>query len=107
MELAGIVEGGLVAAALLGDDVEDDRLVLRLQELEGLDEQRQVVAVDRAVVAEAELLEAGRSGRAGSWRWSSTLWASVAGGLAGDLLDELRRRCHADAGVGRVGRDAR
>ena len=57
VEFVRLVEGRLVALALFREDVEQDRLVLRLQELEGPDEQRDVVAVDRAVVAEAELLE--------------------------------------------------
>ena len=47
----------LVALALFREDVQEHRLVLRLQELEGLDEQRNVVAIDRAVIAQAEFLE--------------------------------------------------
>ena len=41
----------------LRQDVEQDRLVLRLQKLERADEQRDVVAIDRAVITQAELLE--------------------------------------------------
>ena len=37
VEFPGVVERGLIAAAFLGDDVKDDRLVKRLQVLEGAD----------------------------------------------------------------------
>ena len=54
VELAGFVEGRLVPAPLLGDDVEDHRLVLALQVVEGLDEERQVVAVEGTEVAQPD-----------------------------------------------------
>ena len=101
VELAGVVERGLIAAAFLGDDVEDDRFVERFQVLEGFDQQRQVVTVDRAEVAEAELFEE-------DVREQQVLGAGldlvgeVAGGLAGDLFDEFRGGI-TNAGVGRVG----
>ncbi len=57
VELLLAFDRRLKAAALLRDRVQDHRLVLRLEELEGLDQQRQIVAVDGAEVAEAELLE--------------------------------------------------
>ena len=47
------VECGLEAAALLGEYVEQDRAVLRLEELEGFYQQGQVVAVDGAEVLQA------------------------------------------------------
>ena len=55
--LSGLLERRLVAFAFLREDVQQDRLVLRLEKLEGPDEQRNVVPVDRAVVAQAEFLE--------------------------------------------------
>ena len=57
MKLVRLGDGRLVAFALFGQDVEQHRLVLRLQKLEGLDEQRDIVPVDRAVIAQAELFE--------------------------------------------------
>ncbi len=57
VELLLPVERGLKAAALLREDVQQDGVVEGLEELEGLDQQRQVVAVDGAEVFEAELLK--------------------------------------------------
>ena len=49
VELIGLVVAGrLVAAALLGDRVHDDRSAEVLGQLKGLEEHRQVVAVDGA-----------------------------------------------------------
>ena len=48
---------GVEALALLRDDVQEERVVVVLGEIEGLDEQRQVVAVDRAVIGKAHILE--------------------------------------------------
>ena len=47
----------LVAFAFFGQDVEQDRLVLRLQKFEGAGEQRNIVPIDRSVIAQAELFE--------------------------------------------------
>jgi hypothetical protein len=47
----------LEAASLLGNRVQHHRLVLLLQKLERLDQQRQVVPIDRPVVAQAELFK--------------------------------------------------
>ena len=55
--LSGCCDGRLVAFAFLGEDVQQHRLVLRLQKLEGPDEQRDVVPIDRAVVTQAEFFE--------------------------------------------------
>ena len=57
MKLVRLGEGRLVAFAFFREDVEEDGLVLALQKFEGAGEQRDVVAVDRAVVAQAEFLE--------------------------------------------------
>ena len=63
VELAGAVVvdriglGELVTVALLGDDVEELRALELAQVLQGRDQGIQVVAVDRADVVEAELLE--------------------------------------------------
>ena len=51
------VERGLKAAALLREDVQQDGAIFGLEELEGLDQQRKVVAVDGAEVLQAELLK--------------------------------------------------
>ena len=52
-----VVLGGGVAAALLGDDVDDDRAVLVGGVAQRLLEALDVVAVERAGVADAEVLE--------------------------------------------------
>ena len=57
VEFLLLFERGLEAAALLREGVQDDGAVELLEDAEGLDEQREVVAVDGAVVAEAELFE--------------------------------------------------
>ena len=54
------VERWLKATALLREDVEQDGALFFFEELEGLDEQRQVVSVDRAEVLQAELFEKNR-----------------------------------------------
>src|SRR5580698_6755029 len=46
--------------ALLGEDMQQHRLVFSLEELEGLDEQRKMVAVDGTVVFKAEFLKGHR-----------------------------------------------
>jgi hypothetical protein len=57
VELLLTVQRWLVAASLLGKNVKDYRPVFSLEELEGLNQQGQVVAVDGAVVLQAKLLE--------------------------------------------------
>ena len=52
VELVRLLERGRVAFALLGEDMQDDRLVLRLQELEGADQERRVVPVDGPVITQ-------------------------------------------------------
>ena len=98
VEFARIFERWFVAFALLRDDVEDDRFVLGFQEFEGLDEQREVVTVDRAVVADAELIEKHAAiRRSGALREDQAFGVIL--GLAGEFarilteheLDELRR----------------
>ena len=59
VELAGIVFGRFVALALLRDDVQQTRTGLLLQVGEDFQQGRQVVAVDGAVVGEAQFLEQG------------------------------------------------
>jgi hypothetical protein len=69
--------------------------------LEGADQQRQVVAVDRAEVAQPEFLEehVGEKQVLGAFL---DLVGERAGGLAGDFLDEIRG-LGAHGGVGVVG----
>ena len=57
VKLVRLFERGRVAFALLREDVEEHRLVLRLEKLERPDQQRDIVAVDRTVIAQAEFLE--------------------------------------------------
>src|SRR5882672_967186 len=57
MKLIGLLQGGGVSLALLGQDVEDDGLVLRLESLKGVDERRDVVSIDGAVIAQAEIFK--------------------------------------------------
>ena len=57
MKLFLLLQRRLEAPPLLRDRVQHHRLILALEELEGLDQQRQVVSIHRPVVAQAELLE--------------------------------------------------
>ena len=57
MERVGLILGVLVARALAGHGVDDDRAVGGLRALDGLLDLRDVVAVDRADVLQPELLE--------------------------------------------------
>ena len=83
------VERGLKAAALLREDVQQDGVVEGLEELEGLDEQRDVVAVDGAEVFQAELLkEDGGPEHALGGLFGAA--HDFDGGLAAEALDELR-----------------
>ena len=110
VELARIFERGFVATALLRDDVQEHGLVAVLEELEGLDQQRQIVAVNRAVVTHAEFLKDHRGG--GRWLLGGGkdealgalfhLAGEATDDLAAELLDELRR-LQMQGGVGRMG----
>ena len=100
MEFPGVVERRLIAAAFLGDDVEDDRLVQRLEMLESADEQRQVVTVDRPVVTKAEFFEQDVRKKQ-ILRAFLDLVGERAGRLARDFFDELGS-LGADGGVGVV-----
>ena len=86
VEFAGIVEGRGVAAAFFGDDVQDHRLFLRLEELKGLNEQRDVVPVDGAVVADAEFVE-----ERAAIGWRLTLRQQDVFGVVFDLLNDAAR----------------
>ena len=94
--MSGLRDGRLVAFALFRQDVEQDRLVLLLQKFESADEQRNVVAIDRAVVAQAEFFE-------DHARHEQVLHAfldlvrEVQRALAGDRLDEAAAPFRADA----------
>ena len=103
MELLLLFERGLEAAALLRDGVQDDGAVELLEEAEGLDEHRQIVAVDGAVVAEAELFEdhaAADDALGGLFG----LARDVARSLAAELFDEAGGAI-VQADVGGVGGD--
>ena len=55
MELVRLFDGRLVAFAFLGQDVQQDRLFLRLEKFESAGEKMDVVSVDRAVIAQAQV----------------------------------------------------
>ena len=57
MKLVRLRDGRLIAFAFFGQNVKQDRLVLGLEKLEGADEQRNVVTIDRTVIAKTEFLE--------------------------------------------------
>ena len=85
------VERRLEAAALLREHVQQDRVVFGLEELEGLDQQRKVVAVDGAEVLQAELLkEDGGPQHALGGLFGAA--HHLDGGLAADALDNARGR---------------
>ncbi len=94
------VERGLKAAALLREDVQQDGVVLGLEELEGLDQQRQVVAVDGAEVFQAELLkqDGGPQHALGGFFGAAH---DLDGGLAAEALDDARAPSRAGAGSAR------
>ena len=96
VKLVRLRDRRLVAFAFFGQDVQQDRLVLVLQEFESADEQRNVVPIDRAVIAQTELLE-------NHARHEQVLHAfldlvrEMQRGLAGDRLDESPRLFVQDA----------
>src|SRR4029453_14687765 len=57
VKLVGLFQRWRVAFAFLGKNVEQDGFILRFQKLKCPDEQRNVVSIDRPVIAQAELLE--------------------------------------------------
>jgi hypothetical protein len=57
VELLGKLQGGLESLAFLGQDVDDDRFRARFGEFKGADEQRDIVAIDGAEIADAKFLE--------------------------------------------------
>src|SRR5215475_11431966 len=52
-----LLECRSITLALLGQDVQQDRFVLRFQKFECPDEQRNVVSIDWSVITQTELLE--------------------------------------------------
>ena len=68
MELLLAVDRWLKAAALLRDRMQHHGLVLRLEELEGFNQQRQVMAVDGAKVAQSKLLKDDPAAQRFPWR---------------------------------------
>src|ERR1019366_6061778 len=52
-----LFDGRLVAFALFREDMKQDRFILCFQKLKRADEKRNIVAVDRSVVAQAALFE--------------------------------------------------
>ena len=94
------VERRLKTAALLREHVQQHGVVDGLEELEGLDQQRKVVAVDGAEVLQAELLkeDGGPEHALGGFFGAAH---HLDGGLAAEPLDEARGRLVQDAGSAR------
>ena len=61
MKLLGMLQRRLVALALLREHVDDHRLIASLGELEGADQQRNVVTVNRSQIAQSEFFEQQRA----------------------------------------------
>ena len=57
MKLVRLRDGRLIALALFRQDMEQDRLILLLEKLEGPGEERDIMPVDRPVIAEPEFFE--------------------------------------------------
>ena len=103
VEFVGPLERRCVAFAFLGEDVQQDGLVLCFEELEGPNEQRGVVAVDGAVVAQAQLVE-NHAREDEIFNPLLHLFAQGAGHPPAHALDEFGR-FFVQLEVGRVGRD--
>ena len=87
VEFLLLLQGGLETPALLGEGVENYGLVLCFKELESFDEERKVVAVDGAVVVEAEFFKdhaTADDALGGFFGFAS----DVAGGFATELFEE-------------------
>ena len=103
VEFVRLGDRGLVAFSFLRQDVEQHRLVLALEELESFHEQRNVVAVDRAVITQAQLLE-NHAGHEQVLHAFLDLVRELDRAPAGDRFDETPRLV-VQSGVGRVGDD--
>src|SRR5205814_3726518 len=57
MKFVRLFNGGLVAFAFLRENVEENRFLLGFQKLKCPDQQRDIVPINRTVVAQAQLLE--------------------------------------------------
>ena len=57
MEFIRLLERRRISLAFLSEDVKQHRLLLRLQKFKCPDEQRNVVSIDRSIIAQAELLK--------------------------------------------------
>ena len=57
MEFIRLLDRRFVALAFFGQNMQEHRLLLRLQKFKRADQQRDVVPINRAVIAQAEFLE--------------------------------------------------
>src|SRR5271165_2508981 len=57
MKFVRLGQGGRIALTLLRDDVEQNWFVLPLQKLKGLNEQRNIMPVDRSIITESKILK--------------------------------------------------
>ena len=94
------IQGGLEAAALLRQNMEQDGMIQILEKPEGLHQKGQVVAVDGPVVLEPELLKKHRGPEHALGSFLGTA-DHLDGGLATDLLAPPSGRNRADAGSAR------
>ena len=104
VEFVRLLDRRLVAFAFLGQNVEQHRLVLRLQKFERPDEQRNVVAIDRSVITQTELLE-DHARHEQAFHALLDFVRELHAGFPKDRLDEIARLL-VQMRVGRVGDDA-
>ena len=104
VKFVGLFNSRFVAFAFLGQNVQQHRLFLRLQKLEGPCQQRDIVAVDRSVIAQAEFFK-------NHARHEQTLDAffhfvrELHAGLSENRLDEIARLI-VQMRIGRIRHDA-
>ncbi len=103
MKFLLLVERGLEAASLLRDGVQQDRALLRLEELKCFDEQTDVVAIERTVIGEPKLLKKHR-GPQHALGCFFRLAHHVPGGLAAEFFEQAGRGI-VQIGVALVGDD--
>ena len=104
MEFVRLRQRRSVALPLLGETVEDDRLFLGFEELKGTDQKRYVMTVNRALIAQAEILK-DHSGQQDLLHSGLYLVGEMPCRLASDPFDELRRLIM-EMGIGWAGGDA-
>src|ERR1700730_11448857 len=90
MELVRLCDGRGVTFTLLCYDMKENRLILFLQKFERLNQQRNIVAVNRSIIAQAQVLK-NNAGKDKMFHSFLNLMYELVGIFAADNLDELRR----------------